>query len=266
MMNSYRRHNLHTGGRTSTSRFLLWFTIVVVVLAFADVLLHGALRAPVRSALAPLSNVAARVGHAIGNVEFFSTRSALLGEIESLKQENERMKERDLLFSVVLDENKSLRALASLGDGGIIAPVYSSLRASPYGTFLIGAGKERGVRKGDIAVSETGFVLGIVTDVSAASATVTLLFAPGGSVDAVSGETNFALSGRGLGNAKAQVPREAPLSVRDAVFAPTLGESPIGVIGRIESASSSAYADVFVYVPTNLNTLRFITITPGTAL
>lgn len=254
--------------RTSrTSRALVWLTTLVIVLAVVDFVFGGVLRTPVRSVLTPVASVAASAGRNLWSVNFFSSRRALLGEVANLKTEVERMKERDLLVTTLLAENASLRSLSVIGEkNGMTVPVRSSFSASPYGTFLIGAGESDGVMSGDVVLSESGFVLGVVSDVQSDSALVTFAFAPGSTLEAVSGETGFTLSGRGLGNARAEVPREVPLKERDTVFAPALGTSPIGIIGRIESASSSAYATVFVYLPTNLNTVRFVRVIPESAL
>ena len=83
-------------------------------------------------------------------------------ENAALREQISRLEERSAAYQVLVEENKSLREMtraASLGVG-VTAPVISSFRASPYGTFLIGAGSADGISPGDIVLSSENFVIG----------------------------------------------------------------------------------------------------------
>lgn len=252
---------MRSEGRSGTRVFV--FVSFVVVLAMAtDWFTGGALRQFVRPVFTPLAHVSERVLHVLNAQEFWKTRTALQSEVSSLREELAHRDAENALLRTLQNENTVLRSLLGVSDTGITVPITSSFASSPYGTFTIGGGSTRGIHEGDIAIVRDGFVLGTVTDVSLNSAIVRAVFAPGVESEVVSGDIGFSISGRGGGNAFAQVPREAPLSEGAPVTAPFLDNRPVGVIGQIESASSSAFADVYVHFPFNPNSLQFVIVVP----
>lgn len=261
-MNLYRQSNgfrTHGGRRT-----FLAFTVLIIVIAFLDLFLGGRVRSALREFLSPIARSGEYVSSAVLRSDYWSSRKALMRENQSLREELNRVRERSALFDVIEEDNASLRSLARLAEkeGGVTAEVISSFRASPYGTFLIGAGKTSGVDVGSIVMSGEGFVLGTVMEAASDTALVKFAFAPENTLDVSVGNISFSLTGRGLGNARAQVSREVKLEERTLVRAPIFAQRPVGIIGKIESASSSAYSDIFVYLPTNLNTIRFVHVLP----
>ncbi len=88
--------------------------------------------------------------------------------------------------------------------------------------------------------------------------TVRALFAPGVVSDVLIGDTPTSLEGRGGGNASARVSRDAPVLEGDAVTSPEFAGRPVGIVGGVERSDSGARADVFVRIPVNLDTLRYV--------
>lgn len=250
---------MSTAGRSGT-RVFVFVSVVVALLMTVDWFTAGAIRHVVRPALTPIATFSERVVQALEAQEFWKTRTALLNEVSMLKEELTRREMESALLSALESENTILRSLVGFSDTGVTVPITSSFSSSPYGTFTIGGGSSHGIEGGDIVIAREGFVLGTVTDVALHSAIVRAVFAPGVDSDVVAGDVGFSVSGRGGGNALAQVPREAPLSTGAPVIAPFLDNRPVGVIGNIESASSSAFADVYVHFPFNPNSLRFVTV------
>lgn len=194
-----------------------------------------------------------------------TTRRALVSENDALKDEIALREEHFVRFHELEAENEILRALARLAEieeVGVSARVLSSFNVSPYGTFLIDAGKNDGVVVGSIVLTPGGFVFGSVSDVDSHTATVLSLFAPTREVEAHAGDVAFVVQGRGGGNAIAEVPRDAEVNVEDAVIIPEFGGRPAGIIGAIESASSSATQTFFIRFPANLDTLDFVYVIP----
>jgi len=260
-MTSYRPHSFERPSRGR--RFFLVATLFVIVLIVTDILLEGSLRIRAREFLSPITHSTAIIWRVITQTEVWSSRATLLAENARLQDEVERMRARDLLTSFVFEENESLRALVRIRDeeGGVVAPVLSSFRASPFDSFVLGAGGGEGIEKGMLVLTNTGFLIGEILDVGEHTSTARFLFANGARTDAAVGSMGLFLEGRGRTQARAEVPREAPVAVNDTVVATSYAR-PIGVIGSIESASSSVYSMLFVHVPTNLNMLREVIIVP----
>lgn len=257
-----------SGGR----RGVIIATAAILFVAVVDVFSGGVIRGAARSVLAPVAQVARTASAALSSGDLWSSRASLLKENGELRAERDRLRALEAGVLSLTAENAELATMAHLAESesggrsgavGITAPVVSSFRASPYGTFLIGAGSSHGVKSGSLAITDGGFVLGVVADVSDTTSLVRMVFAPGETTDSVVGSVSFSLVGRSGGNASAEVPREAELHEGDPVIAPRFANRPVGIIGKIVSASSSAYADIYVVFPLNLNSIRYVYIVPG---
>lgn len=262
-MNWYRRNR----GLRETPRgrtLLVFATAILFTLLGADMLTGGTLRGAARTVLAPLAGGAERVMAAVTLARPFSSRAALVQELDNVRQELARLRVRDAAYGALEAENRELRALTKLPENGIgiVAPILSSQRALPYSTFIIGAGSGKGVAEGSLVIAEGGFVLGVVSDVADSHSLARAVFAPGQSIDASVGSVGLKLEGRGGGNARAQVPRESPIVAGDSVRVPAFAHRPVGIVGIVETATSSAYTDVYVAFPINANEVRFVTVIP----
>ena len=249
---------------------LFALSLAVIAIAAVDGISGGALRNAARPLLVPFADFGRASIAAVSSGDFLESRAALIEENAQLRAERDRLVAEGAAFAALRADIESLSRMANVvkseatkgNEGGVSAPVISSFRSSPYGTFLVGVGRLHGVNVGSLVLGDGGFVVGVVSDVSDASSVVRMVFAPGQTIDVVSGATGFSIRGRGGGNASAEVSREAPLEENDPVFAPTLGNRPVGVIGEIASSSASAYAEVYVVFPQNLNSIRYVHVVP----
>ena len=183
-----------------------------------------------------------------------------MAENETLRAALYTLEERSALLLALQEENAALRSTLSLPERerGITAPVVSSFRASPYSTFLIGAGEDTGVANGNFVLSGSSFVIGVVTDSASRSALVTAIFAYENTVHALVSDVSIVVEGRGGGNARAEAPRSAKISPGDVVTAPEYGGRPIGVVGEVVVESGDAAQTLFIRLPVNLASLRFV--------
>lgn len=255
MMNLYRRNS---GSRSGIA------TILVLVIVAVDVVSDGKVREVVRVPSSALWQIVAEVPTRIGATGFFSSRRSLAAENAALRRELADLKERSATLSVLAAENEELRSLLAVVEEGqgITAPVLSSTRASPYGTFLVGAGQADSVSYGSIVVTSGGFVIGRVTDVDSRRAVVTELLAPGASVDAVVRKAGISVEGQGGGNGRARVPRGLDIREGDPLTSSVLGGRPIAVVGSVKSDPSSPWSTLFVRLPSPISALRFVYIIP----
>lgn len=243
---------------------LLFVTCAALMFFAADWLLAGQVRRYVRGSVSPVMSAIHVTTARIFRTEFWMSRAALEQEVTSLKIEIARSATLEAMLDGVKKENNELRALARMASStsGITLPLTSSYTSSPYGTFTLGGGWDRGVEKDSIVLAGDGYVLGYIADVTQHESIVRAVFAPGNSIDAHVDSVGLTLFGRGGGNAYAEVPREASLVEGSALRAPAFGSRPVGIIGRIDAASSSAFMTVLASFPYNINDIRFVVVVP----
>ena len=258
--------SLYTRNSTSGRGKLLAATVLVIFLFLIDVVSGGILRHALRSGTATFSGWVGNTARALGASGLFSSRRALESQNRLLNDTLAQLEDRAAGFDVARAENEELRTLLqvvpTLSQKGVTVPVVSSLRSSPYGTFLIGAGSGDGITKGSVVQTSGGFVVGKVSDTGAHTATVVEVFAPGASQDAILGTAAISVRGSGGGNARADAPRGLSIALGTPIFAPEFGQRPIGVVGAVASSSGSAVQDVFIRLPVNLASLKYVYVTP----
>lgn len=253
------------GGRGT----LVLATLIVAFLFGIDAISGGSIRALVRSLGSSVWSASSQAASAIGGSGFAQSRQSLIKENETLKEEVARLTLRIAELGTLESENKALRAVAHVAESapGITAPIVSSLRSSPYGTFMVGAGRGEGVAVGDLVVASSGgsggFVVGRVSEVSVHSSLVTQVFAPNVSTEAVVAGVPLVVEGQGGGNARAQAPRAAAIAEGEAVGSPSFRGLSIGIVGSVSQDSASAYQTVYIGLPLNLTALTFVYVIPS---
>lgn len=252
MMNSFRRND--------TKRRLWASTALVVFLFLVDVISGGKIRAEVRTVGAVIAGWGNASARSISGSGFFSSRATLAAQNQSLSEELMQYGERAAAYAVFQEENAQLRDIVHLARGtpGITAPVVSSMRSSPYGTFLIGAGEADGVARGNIVLTSGGFVVGKITDTSSHTALVSEVLAPNASIDTIVSGSAIVVEGKGGGNGHGSVPRGVAIAVGQAVTVPSYGGRALGIVGEVASSTSGGAQDVYIRIPINLAALQFV--------
>jgi cell shape-determining protein MreC len=261
MMSLYQRSD-----QKRARRRLVVATIAIFAIVFADVISGGVVRGAARAAHGLVWSVASNIESLTWGSGFFSSKSALQAENTSLKQRLASLEVGLAGVERVKYENAQLRALVHLAERepGIAAPIISSLRSSPYGAFMIGAGSAESIAAHSIVIAGGAhdIVVGEVVEVYGKSALVKEVFAPGVSVEGIVEGAEITLEGRGGGNARAQVPRTLGLAEGDMVTSREFGGRVIGVVGAISSETASAFAIVYVRTPVNRSELTFVYVVP----
>jgi cell shape-determining protein MreC len=257
MMNSYRRNK----GR----RALLIATVFALAVLGVDVISGGKIREWVRVPASAAWRWSAGVVHGIGGSGFFSSRAGLARENAALRQEIADLKERTALYSALRADYDELRALLDVVEEGrgITAPILSSASASPYGTFLVGAGRADAITYGSTVLSSGGFVVGRITDVDNRRSVVTELLAPGALTDALLRGAGVSIEGQGGGNGRVKIPRGLAVLPGDVLTSAVFGSKPVAVVGEVESDPGSAFSTVYVRLPQSVSSLRFVYIVPA---
>lgn len=253
----FSHRTLH--GAPSARRKLFFATIIVLLIFGVDFVSGGFIRNMVRNSAASIWNASVHIRSSVAGSGFFSSKKGLAEENIALREQLNQMQERAAAYAVLASENAELRGLLNVAsqERGITAPVVSSFRASPYGTFLIAAGGGD-VSIGAYVVTEGGFVVGRVSEVGNRTSVVRGIFAADNEVEAIVSGEALVVEGQGGGNARTEAPRGIPIQVGDPVIVPTLGGRPIGVVGRVESDASGSSSKVLIQLPVNLSALRYV--------
>lgn len=247
--------------RKSSRKRQLFFATIAIVLIFAfDVVSGGMLRGIVRGVVTGIWSGTAHVRASITESGYFRSHRSLATENASLKDQVASYQEDAAAYDTLQAENEQLRALVHLAatTAGVTAPVISSFDSSPYGTFLIGAGKSEGIATGSLVLTADGFVVGRVSELHAHKALVQGILASGSDTEVLIGSVAVTLEGRGGGNGRAELPRDVAVATNTPAIAPSLGSRPVGIVGRVESAQASASQTAYVQLPLNLSTLRYV--------
>ncbi|HVM73971.1 MAG TPA: rod shape-determining protein MreC [Candidatus Paceibacterota bacterium] len=255
----YHSRDTHSGrGR------LLLATGIVLLLVVTDIVSHGIVRSSVRAGVSTVTSALREIGAHIAQNGYFASHAALAHENQSLQAEVAALQERAALATALQAQVDALSNIDHLvtSDPGITAPVVSSSLASPYGTFLIGAGTVDGITVGSTVLSTQGTVVGTVSDAGGHTSTVLEIFAPGRAINALLDGVALSVKGKGGGNASALVPHGLSIAVGDAVISPTLGERPIGIVGHVDNDPSSAAIQVYIGSIVNLDALRYVFVVP----
>lgn len=247
-------------------RSKLFFATILILCVFAlDAILGGPFRDFVRSVAGSVWGGVSNARSSVAGSGFFARNSKLASENEALKRELAAVRERAAAYGALKEENEALRSMVRYTQTatGVTAPVVSSFHASPYGTFTVSAGADDAIAKGDLALSQAGYVIGRVADVGETNTLIHTLFQAGSSIDVVINNAAVTATGEGGGNARVDVPRGIDVRVGDTVTAPTLGGHPVGIVGKVEAVTTSAEQKVYIVLPVNLSLLRMVYITPA---
>ncbi len=254
-MNSYRRNNRKRSGLAIT-------TAIVIGIFLLDAITGGHIRTFVRAAASDLWLGVDRIFAPLHDTGLFSSRRALEADNQTLQNEVASLQARAAESAALQSENASLRSLVHLAANspGITAPIISSFKASPYGTFVVGAGTSEGIALGNLVMADDspGVVIGKVTELSAHTALVTELFAPNVTTEALAHGVPLVLEGSGGENARADAPRDAPIEVGDPVTSPALGSRAIGVVAAVEDNTTTASRTVYVNLSIDVPALSFV--------
>ena len=239
--------------------------MLVLLLFLIDALSGGVLRSNMRLTAATISRWTDKTSAVVSVRTFFSSRAALEAQNRTLTEEVADLSERAGRANLLQRENDDLRALAHLAQNspGVTAPVLSSLSASPYGTFLIGAGASGSVARGGLVLTKSGFVVGRINEVTGSTALVSEIFAPNASIEALLNGALVQVKGQGGGNGRTEVSRDLRVAVGDVVVVPQFGQRGIGVVGAVASSSASASQQVYIRLPNTFSELQFVYVTPA---
>jgi rod shape-determining protein MreC len=224
----------------------------------------------------PVVYVIERIGDGLGSLRHIFRIPSLLREERRLKAENELLERRNAELDQLTAENEQLKHLLKLRVPSGFTPRSATVIARPYDLWvesvIIDAGRNEGVRHGNLVVNEQG-VVGKVTEVEAGYSRVQLISSPLFSLAAVSGDSRDEGVVRGVDARKLLldfIPAGSKLATGEKVF--TLGNEsyagadnnrPRGVLigsvtGRI--ADANGFLTITVEPAASINRLSWVVV------
>lgn len=195
----------------------------------------------------------------------FKDKEASLKRIEELEEEIRTLRLESLSYSIVLEENTSLRTLLnrSLSEEAILASVLT--RRTPYDSFLIDIGREQGVEEGYPVQSKEGVVIGEVYRVYNTTSLVALFSSPGRETPVQIGSERIEVLARGLGagSFEAFVPRGVTVREGESVVLPGVSPSVFAVVGSVSSSPTDPLQRVLFQNPVNFFEISFVAVMPS---
>lgn len=203
-----------------------------------------------------------------GKMPFLQSKQALSAANRALEERNRFLFSELSMAAVFKKENQELKEILDRREPEkefILARVLAQPNRSPYDTLIVDKGEKDGVRGGDSVIAYGNAAIGTVLRVYAASSVVTLFSSPGNEIDAFLAEGNIPIVAKGVGggNFTARAPKGVAVAEGDALISPALDPPLIGIVGRVESAPSDAFQNIFFQTPVNIYELKWVEILLG---
>lgn len=237
--------------------------IVILLCCIAAVLLfQNALAGSLWRVLAPVfagrnvgANAAAGIFGGFGSHVELSAENVRLRA--ALASSTAAAADRNILYAENLDLKARLgRTTAS---SSVIAAVLLRPPGVPYDTLVIDAGKNAGIREGNLVSAEGSVFIGKVSQVYDTTSRVILFSAPGQTYQAqLRGSVPLSIAGQGAGSLAGELPTGVPVAVGDPVLLPSISPAYAGRVTAVLHHEGESFQTVFLTLPVNMLSLRFV--------
>lgn len=236
--------------------------LVFGVLLFSTYLFPNFLRSNFSFISSPIWLMRENISLASGNFfGFFSTKSGLIAENKSLKEEMESLKLKQLDYDLILKENQDLKNLSNENkDDSLLVRVLSKPPVSPYDSLVLSAGFSDGIKKGSKVFISKNVVIGFVSEVTSHTSVVELFSKGDVKYNFTLDRTgaSYDVVGRGGFNMVALVPKEADVLWGDTFVYPGMKSSVIGSVYFIDTDSQSSFKAVYIKIPLNVFQTKWV--------
>jgi len=201
------------------------------------------------------------------NSNLFRSKTDLISENNSLKQQIEKDKLDLMLKSLLNDENSDLKSVLNrkdLNTKSILSAVLIKPSFSPYDTLIIDAGSNENVSVGENVTALGNAFIGYISEVYPNSSKVVLYSSPGEKVNVLLGNSNIEEQALGIGggNFSVEVPREIDIKEGDSIVIPSISTNIFGTVEKVEYKESDAFQKVIFKNPTNISELKWVLVVP----
>lgn len=243
-----------------------FFGIVLVALTVSVVVL----RVVVPSAFFYIATPILRIGNTVTLqtekiVSIFTNTQKLITERDTIFAQNMVLARENLILEARVQELTALMGTSSPVSQGIVADVLSRPPESPYDMLIVDAGGSSGVKIGDMVLARGGIPIGYIVTITSQTAQVRLLSSSNATTTSWVGATRIPiiLHGSGAGTFVAYIPRGAPVTVGDIVFASSYRVRPVGTVIRIDTQPTAVARTLYIRPFVNIFSLTMVEIVPS---
>lgn len=197
----------------------------------------------------------------------FRSNSSVLEENESLRQEVLKLAAENADRNFLKSENNNLKFLLNRGiedegnEGAILSFVLSKPSDTPYDTFILDVGLERGVEVND-SVTFGSLAIGSIVEVGNKFSKAKLFSSFGNVFSGTLGDNNLKVEVKGLGGGSFEslVPIGASVKKGDALVMTQIDTKVYGVVQEIEELTDEGFKRLFFVMPVNINQIKEVLI------
>jgi len=193
---------------------------------------------------------------------FFIFKNSLITKNLALEEEllNLRLKEID--YNILSKEYEDLKSqMGRTGSASrVVSRVLSKPPYSPYDTFVIDAGSSLGVSLGNKVYISDNIIIGIVKNVTPHTSLVELFSSGDEKQEVTLSRTgaSFVLKGLGGASLELEVPKDTDVVWGDVFLYPKFLPSIVGSAYYIDSSSQSSFKKVYIRVPGNVFSTKYV--------
>jgi rod shape-determining protein MreC len=200
----------------------------------------------------------------VNSSQLLRSKRSLIFENDNLKAQIEESAFKLFELELLKEENKSLKELLGREtfneDDTVLGAVLARPNVSPYDTFVIDAGSDSNIKKGNDVFVAGDIFIGKISEVYSNTSTVTLFSSPGEITPVSIGLQNISANaiGRGGGNFIVELPRGTEVEKGDIVTMPGIDTKVFAVVEEIEANPSDPFITTLFKNPINMNDVKWV--------
>lgn len=251
--------NFHASAKKKhkSKRILLFVIILVVILNVFDVVWPQSI---LRSILVPMTMLRNTLSSPFVALHtLFASKDYLVREQKRLQDRVTELEVSTLQSMVDQSLVDAMTLERTYTTSGVQLPVLMRPPFSPYDTLVIDR-RISSVAVGDL-VFAYGVLIGRVSFVDTATATVQLYTSPHTTTVARIGSIDVNVIGQGGGRYIATLPKDVAIEVGTAVIVPQIEHVLLGVVSAINIQNNGTFQDAHISLPVALHQLTVVTVT-----
>lgn len=201
--------------------------------------------------------------------KLFKIKGTLVAENEALRQRITDLERIVGDHEVLEAENRALKKLVDAVPPGrnlVLSYVLAKPGQTPYDTFIVDAGRDKGIQNGDAVFVGGASMIGEILAVFADTSEARLFSSPGTKIEVLLGDKALALTAEGLGNGTfaLHVPRDTEVKTGDVVLLPQRPPVFFGTVEAVGNAASDPVKIVLFRSAANAAEMKWVQIAKNT--
>jgi cell shape-determining protein MreC len=239
--------------------------LIIVVIYFVGSFFFGWLAKPVAFIARPLLVIEKGISADLATLKnFFIFKNNLIQEKEKLNQENIALRLELADTEILKKEISDLKDLLGLKEKEKkydIVSVLSGPGQNPYDILLLDFNaSSSAVSVGKTIFADDDFILGKIISLNGSMAQAKLFSSADTQLSVTIGDQNIPATaiGQGNGNFFISLPRDTKIKEGDAVRVSSVGQSLLGLVGKIIKEPNDPFQKIYFRSPVNLSELKWV--------